>query len=217
MPAQCQRLLVAATGSIHVVQLPWYLSQLRRDFCDEVQVAMTASAASLSSPLALAQFSGAHVHTDQAVEPAAAHLGLVGWAEMVLVLPATADILGKAASGIATDLVSTLILSAGRGVVFAPAMNTRMWDSRPVRRNLETLQADGHHVVWPQLARAEAADGGPAGMAPTVDKVLQKIRQARMVALRAEVWQDAIKEHPRAHPAASADGNRSETPKREAV
>jgi phosphopantothenoylcysteine decarboxylase/phosphopantothenate--cysteine ligase len=79
-----------------------------------------------------------------------AHIELAEKAELLCVAPATANILAKAAVGMADDLLSTLMLSFAGPILLAPAMNEQMWARPSVVRNLETLKADGFHIVGPQ-------------------------------------------------------------------
>lgn len=77
------------------------------------------------------------------------HIGLVRRAELFVIAPATANILAKAAHGIADDLLSTLLLTTTSPVIFAPAMNTEMWNKPAVQRNVSQVQADGARIVQP--------------------------------------------------------------------
>lgn len=82
--------------------------------------------------------------------PLGAHIELAEKAELLCVAPASADVLAKAACGLADDLLSTLLLSFSGPIVFAPAMNSAMWEKPAVERNIKTLRADGHHFIDPQ-------------------------------------------------------------------
>ena len=78
-----------------------------------------------------------------------AHIHLADQAELLCVAPATADVMAKAAHGVADDALSTLLLSFTGDVLFAPAMNTQMWEKAAVQRNVEQLRQDGCHFVGP--------------------------------------------------------------------
>lgn len=82
--------------------------------------------------------------------PLGAHIELADKAALLCVAPASADLLGKAACGLADDLLSTLLLSFNGPILIAPAMNSAMWDKPSVQRNLATLQGDGYHIIGPQ-------------------------------------------------------------------
>src|SRR5690606_2653847 len=77
------------------------------------------------------------------------HIEMADWAELVLVAPATANLMAKAAHGIADDLVSTVLLATRAPILWAPAMNSNMWSHATTRRNLEQLVADGGRFVGP--------------------------------------------------------------------
>ena len=78
------------------------------------------------------------------------HIELTRQVDLVVVAPATADFLGKAANGLANDLASTAILASDKPVLFAPAMNVQMWENAATKRNIETLRNDGALFVGPE-------------------------------------------------------------------
>jgi phosphopantothenoylcysteine decarboxylase/phosphopantothenate--cysteine ligase len=82
--------------------------------------------------------------------PLGAHIELAEKAKLLCIAPASADMLAKAATGLADDLLTTLLLSFSGPVLFAPAMNAAMWEKKPVQRNIATLKSDGHYFVGPQ-------------------------------------------------------------------
>ncbi|MBP2473991.1 phosphopantothenoylcysteine decarboxylase/phosphopantothenate--cysteine ligase [Crossiella equi] len=147
LPRLPERLLVGVTGSIAALGLPGYLNAFRALGANRVTVVPTRNARRFLSAETLGWLSNA-VCTDEDHGPG--HVALAEWAELMLVLPATANVLGAAANGLAPDLLTTVLLARQRPVVFAPAMNKRMWDSPAVRRNVRTLRADGHTVVAPE-------------------------------------------------------------------
>jgi phosphopantothenoylcysteine decarboxylase/phosphopantothenate--cysteine ligase len=97
----------------------------------------------------------------------APHIQLTRWSDLFVVVPATADIMGKAASGVADDLLSIAILSYTGRIVFAPAMNPAMWENRAVRRNVRILEEDGHHAVSPETAVSVNSGEWDQGLAPS--------------------------------------------------
>jgi len=118
----------------------------------EVTVVMTASAQRFVTPLTFESITRRAVFTDlwktdREFNPT--HIALADWADVVVIAPATANIIGKLVHGIADDLLSTVLLSVDKPVVVAPAMNSRMWDNRVVRENVARLKELGHHVVEP--------------------------------------------------------------------
>ncbi|MFC8723140.1 flavoprotein [Kitasatospora sp. NPDC057198] len=145
-PEDRHRLLVGVTGSGNVLNLPHYLAALAAD--SEVRVVMTRSAASILPPAAV-RLVCPRVHCDGVDELAVSHVELASWADTFVVLPATANILGQAANGLASGLLSTALLARRPPVLFFPSMNPVMWEQRAVRRNVERLRGDGHLVIDP--------------------------------------------------------------------
>jgi phosphopantothenoylcysteine decarboxylase/phosphopantothenate--cysteine ligase len=101
--------------------------------------------------------------------PLGAHIELADRAELLCIAPASADILAKAACGLADDLLSTLLLSFTGPILLAPAMNTAMWEKPVVQRNIKTLRADGLHFVDPQEGWQSCRRQGMGRMAEPAD------------------------------------------------
>jgi phosphopantothenoylcysteine decarboxylase/phosphopantothenate--cysteine ligase len=141
-----RRLLVGAGGSIAILTLPAYLQAFRQLGVAEISVVLTRSAAALLPAGTLRHICEA-AWTDD--EPGPGHVALARWADAVIVLPATANLLASAAQGAAPQLLSTILLAAPPPVTLAPMMNPDMWRSAPVRRNVAQLRADGHRVLDP--------------------------------------------------------------------
>jgi phosphopantothenoylcysteine decarboxylase/phosphopantothenate--cysteine ligase len=175
-PFPARRVLLGVAGSIAAAALPGYVSVMRHVLGLEVRAVLTRQAATLVAPRALAAACGAPVVVDgDSADEAGTvpHIELPRWADLLLVMPATANLLAKAAHGIADDLLSTCILAAPGPVVFVPAMNDVMWRKAAVQRNLVTLAADGHGIVPPTEGIA-AVDGriGPGAM-PDIFTILR--------------------------------------------
>jgi len=124
------------------------------------RVAMTPAATKFVGPLTFQALTGAPVLLDL-LDPTAdltyGHLALARMADLVVVAPATADLVGRLRAGLADDAVTTTVLAATCPVLLAPAMNTRMWRNAAVQENLAALRARGWHVVGPGVG--ELADG----------------------------------------------------------
>ena len=101
--------------------------------------------------------------------PLGAHIELAEKADLLCVAPASADFLAKTACGLADDLLSTLLLSFEGPIVFAPAMNTAMWEKPSVQRNIETLRRDGYHIIDPQTGWQTCRRTGKGRMAEPAD------------------------------------------------
>ncbi len=144
--------LVGVAGGIAAYKVAGIVSRLRQVGAD-VHVIMSENAARFVTPLTFAALSGHPVHTDPFAPSAElAHVRLAGRADLVLVAPATADVLGKLAAGLAGDMLSTVLLAVGTRapVVIAPAMNAGMWENPIVQRNVHTLREMGYRFVGPE-------------------------------------------------------------------
>ncbi|MFC0218340.1 bifunctional phosphopantothenoylcysteine decarboxylase/phosphopantothenate--cysteine ligase CoaBC [Pseudochelatococcus lubricantis] len=134
-----------------------------------VRAIMTQAATEFVTPLSVASLTGEKAFTDLfslTDEADIGHIALSRSADLVVVAPATADLLAKMANGHADDYASTALLATDKPVLVAPAMNPRMWAHAATRRNVETLQADGIHFVGPNSgAMAERGESGFGRMA----------------------------------------------------
>lgn len=134
-----------------------------------VRTVMTESACRLVGPKSFEAVTGAAVYTSLWTEPEghkSGHIALADWARLVVVAPASADIIGKAANGICDDLLSTtLCICWATPTLLAPAMNTRMWENPAVQRNIETLRATGVRLVGPAAGRLACGAEGIGRMA----------------------------------------------------
>ena len=149
------RLLVGVSGSIAVLNLPTYLVALRATFATEVRVIMTGGAARLLPPATVALLCDeVLLDEDPTAQKRPGHIELGNWADMFLVLPASANTLGQVANGLAHNLFTTTVLASQTPVVFCPNLNRTMWSKKAVQRNLRTLAEDGHLVVEPEHAPA---------------------------------------------------------------
>lgn len=153
--ASIDHLLVGVCGSIAILNLPTYLVALRATFAKEVRVIMTAAAVRLLSPSTVALLCD-EVFLDEkpTSQKKPGHVELANWADMFLILPASANILGQVANGLAQDLLTTTILASPVPVIFCPNLNETMWGKKAVQRNLRTLAEDGHFLVEPEHAPA---------------------------------------------------------------
>ncbi|HWU10040.1 MAG TPA: flavoprotein [Streptomyces sp.] len=142
------RLLLGVCGSGNILALPQYLLALRTGPAAAVRVVMTRTAAALM-PASTVRLVCEDVYVDGADELDPGHVALAAWADRVVLLPATANMLGQAAHGLASGLLSSTLLAHESPVLFFPSMNLRMWERPAVRRNVALLRADGHVVVEP--------------------------------------------------------------------
>ncbi|MET8364585.1 flavoprotein [Micromonospora sp. NPDC049580] len=172
-PFPARRILVAACGSADVLTLPQSIMVMRHALGLDVRVVLTPAAARFVPAASFALLTGRPALTDEEATTDVAHLTLTGWADLVLVMPATANTLAKAALGIADTLVATCVLAAAAPVVLVPSMNAAMWQRPAVQRNVARLRADGYGVVPPVPVLA-LSTGTLAGRGmPPVEAVLE--------------------------------------------
>ena len=137
-----------------------------------VRAIMTKAAEEFVTPLSVASLSGEKVHdalfnlTD---EVNMGHIELSRSADLVVVVPATADLMAKMAGGLANDLASTTLLATDKKVLIAPAMNVRMWLHAATQRNIEILKSDGIHFVGPDEGDMACGEFGPGRMAEPIE------------------------------------------------
>ena len=152
-----------------------------RDRGARVRCVMTPAAAEFVTPLAVASLSGERVYTDLfslTDESEMGHIRLSRESDLVVVAPASADLLARMAAGIANDLATTVLLATDKPVLAAPAMNTWMWGHAAVRRNVARLLADGVAMVGPEagdLACGEVGSGRmsePEAIAGAIERLL---------------------------------------------
>jgi phosphopantothenoylcysteine decarboxylase/phosphopantothenate--cysteine ligase len=167
-------LLLCVTGGIAAYKACELVSLALKAGCD-VRVAMTPNATRFVTPTSFQALSAHPVYTDVFQETGHGeidHIAWAQWAEAVVVAPATANIIGKLACGIADDAVSTLVMAVPQPtpVILAPAMNTHMWLNPVVQRNLTWLDQLGRYsVVQPVSKRLACGDEGPGALAEPAD------------------------------------------------
>ena len=173
------QLLVCVTGGIAAYKAASLVSALiQRDAA--VTVAMTANATRLIGPPTFRALTGRPVCTDMWAEdssPDIEHISLSDRADLVVVAPATANILAKMAAGIADDLVSTTLLCVDGPVLLAPAMNERMWSNPATGQNVSTLKARGHIFVGPESGWQACGKAGLGRMSEP-QTILQAVEEA---------------------------------------
>ncbi|RYF96960.1 MAG: bifunctional phosphopantothenoylcysteine decarboxylase/phosphopantothenate--cysteine ligase CoaBC, partial [Caulobacteraceae bacterium] len=143
------------------------------------RVILTKSGAEFVTPLSLGSLSGDKVYQELfnlTDESEMGHIELSRSADLVVVAPATADLMAKAANGLANDLASTTLLATDKPVLMAPAMNVRMWEHAATKRNVAQLQADGVHVMTPDTGPMACGEFGP-GRLPEPERIAQEIRK----------------------------------------
>jgi len=146
-----KKILLCVTGGIAVYKGAALTSKLTQAGA-EVKVILSESAAKFVTPLTFQALSRSEVYTDTFDEKhpdKIAHIHLADWADLIIVAPATANIIGKLANGIADDMISTTLLAAVAPIWIAPAMNVHMYNHPAVRKNMETLRSFGYDFIEP--------------------------------------------------------------------
>ena len=137
-----------------------------------VNPVMTQAASEFVTPLSVSALAGVQVYQDLfdlTAETDMGHIQLSRSADLIVVAPASADLMAKMANGLATDLASTLLLATDTPVLIAPAMNVRMWDHPATQRNLAQLIADGVHIVGPNPGGMACGEYGPGRMSEPME------------------------------------------------
>ena len=185
------RITLGVTGGVAAYKAAELVRRLQQDDFS-VQVVMTRGAREFVTPLTFAALSGQKVITDLFAGPEAngdanldsaiEHIAVAQRTDLLLVAPATADILAKFAQGIADDFLTTLYLASTAPVVVAPAMNVNMWNHAATQANLDVLRSRGVHVVNPDegyLACGMTGAGRLAGQEQIVAAVREALRFKR--------------------------------------
>lgn len=163
---QRKRIVLGVGGGIAAYKSAELIRRLR-DQGAEVRVVMTRAAREFITPLTLQALSGHPVFNDlldPAAEAAMGHIELARWADLILVAPATADLMARLAQGLADDLLTTLVLASDAPVALAPAMNQAMWRDPATQANAERLAGRGMRLFGPGAGSQACGDSGPGRM-----------------------------------------------------
>lgn len=166
MPLKGKQILVGLTGGIACYKIPFLIRTLNKHGA-EVRVVMTRAATEFITPLTLETISGFPVAIemfDNTTFVSTRHIDLAQWADLMVVAPATANFLGKVASGICDDLLTTVVCAASCKVLIAPAMNPNMWSNPITVRNFKTLTDLGYLAVGPNEGEMACEQAGVGRM-----------------------------------------------------
>lgn len=159
-----RRILLAVSGGVAAYKAVYLARRLVEGGAD-LEVIMSEGARNFVGEQTFAAVSGKPVTTDlfgaARVSP---HTELARWAELIVVAPATAATMARAAAGLSEDLLSATLLAATAPVLFAPAMHTEMWENAATQRNVKQLRADGYQLVGPVEGALAGGDTGPGRM-----------------------------------------------------
>src|SRR6188472_3275130 len=158
-----KRVALGVCGGIAAYKAAEVLRGLQRSDCS-VRVAMTRRACEFVQPLTFRALSGSHVIVDDYApdnpDPIA-HITFSQTVDLLIVAPATANIIAKFANGVADGFLTSTYLACSAPVLIAPAMNTTMWEHPATQRNLQQLRADGVHIIEPDAGEMACGTIGP--------------------------------------------------------
>ncbi|HJT10231.1 MAG TPA: flavoprotein [Candidatus Nitrosotalea sp.] len=172
--------MLGVTGSVGVLTVPYYIKLLRESIAENVHVMMSHSAQKFVTPYTMRLYSGNYVFTnsfDISDDVRVPHIELTRKCNMFVIMPATANIIGKVANGICDDLISTAVMACVAPVVFIPSMNPNMWFSKANQKNVSTLKELGHFVLPPSEGY-EVADMKPSfGSMPEFESIVDFLKK----------------------------------------
>lgn len=175
-----KRVLLGISAGIAAYKSALIVRLLKQAGC-EVRVVMTDGAQAFITPLTLQALSGEPVRTsllDPEAEAGMGHIELARWADVLLIAPATADLIARLVHGMADDLLTTLCLASEAPRLIAPAMNQAMWRHPATQRNVERLAGDGWQLIGPAAGDQACGDVGPGRMSEPeaiVDALLRQL------------------------------------------
>ncbi|MDG2289240.1 MAG: bifunctional phosphopantothenoylcysteine decarboxylase/phosphopantothenate--cysteine ligase CoaBC [Woeseiaceae bacterium] len=161
--------VLGITGGIAAYKAPDLVRRLRERGA-EVQIVMTSSAEEFVTRTALQAVSGKPIRSnlwDKEAEAAMSHIELARWADMVLIAPATAEVMARIVSGGAPDLLTTICLATEAPIALAPAMNHVMWSNPATQSNREVLEERGIHIIGPEVGSQACGETGAGRMLKT--------------------------------------------------
>ncbi|GBQ06928.1 bifunctional phosphopantothenoylcysteine decarboxylase/phosphopantothenate--cysteine ligase CoaBC [Acetobacter cerevisiae] len=181
-PLTPRSVLLIISGSIAAFKAPELIRSLRADGI-QVRCVLTQGGSQFVTPLTLQALSGQPVHTDLfslTAEQEMGHIALSRSADLIVVCPASANLLARMAGGLADDLASTVLLATDTPIMVAPGMNVRMWDHPATQANIQTLRQRGVTFLGPVAGEMACGEYGPGRMvepADVRDAVLAFFRQ----------------------------------------
>lgn len=196
-----KHIVIGVTGGIAVYKVVDVVSRLKKLNAD-ITVLMTKNATEFVTPLTFKSLALNYVVVDMFEEPRTwevEHIAIAQRADLFLVAPATANIIGKMAHGIADDMVSTVVMATKAPVWIAPAMNTGMYTNAVVQRNMDDLKSLGYHFIEPDSGRLACGDLGMGKLASPerivetiVNAMVKKDLEGKKILITAGPTQEAI-------------------------
>jgi phosphopantothenoylcysteine decarboxylase/phosphopantothenate--cysteine ligase len=171
-----KKIVLGVTGGIAAYKAAEFVRLLVKEEVD-VYVVMTENAQKFIAPLTFQTLSGNPVVTDPFAlleDAKIGHIALADLAELIIILPATANIIGKIAHGIADDFLSTMVMATKAPVLFVPSMNVNMWENKALQKNIQTLLEIGYHLMEPGEGELACHWYGK-GRLPELNEVVEKM------------------------------------------
>jgi phosphopantothenoylcysteine decarboxylase/phosphopantothenate--cysteine ligase len=162
-----KNILIGITGSIAAYKVLELIRNIKKmDVRYDVKVILSESAKQFVTPLSVETISQNKVYDDtfNYTENPMEHIELAKWADVFVIIPATANIIGKIANGVADDLLTNTVLASDKQVTLVPAMNMYMWKNPAVQNNIQKLKSYGHHILGPAAGVQACGDDGPGRM-----------------------------------------------------
>ncbi len=162
-----KNILIGITGSIAAYKVLELIRNIKKtDARYDVKVILSESAKQFVTPLSVETISQNKVYDDtfDYTENPMEHIELAKWADVFVIIPATANIIGKIANGVADDLLTNAVLASDKTITLVPAMNMYMWKNPAVQGNIEKLKTYGHHILGPAAGVQACGDDGPGRM-----------------------------------------------------
>ncbi|KAG1682817.1 Coenzyme A biosynthesis bifunctional protein CoaBC [Nymphon striatum] len=166
-----KKILIGISGGIAAYKSAELVRALKKQGV-EVRVCMTSAASEFITPLTMQALSGNIVHTDlldPQAEAAMGHIELARWADLIMIAPASADLMARLAHGMANDLLTTLCLATDKPIHLAPAMNRLMWANPATQNNAEILEQRGFVLHGPAVGDQACGETGEGRMLEALD------------------------------------------------
>lgn len=171
-------ILIGITGGISAYKACSLINFFKSEGA-KINVIMTEHATKFISPITVETLAGRKVYTDMFSDgdySEVAHIKLAKEADLILIVPATANIIGKVANGIADDMLSTTIMATKKPVIFAPAMNNQMFENRIVQDNIKKLEDYGYKFIEPVVGHL-ACGGKEIGKLPNTKTLVKRTEE----------------------------------------
>ena len=173
-----KRILIVIGGGISAYKALDLIRLLKKNSF-EIKTVLTKSGSKFVTPLSLTALSGGKVYEDifdKDNEAEIDHISLSRWADLIIVLPTTANLISKLSVGKAEDLATTILLASNKDIILVPAMNVRMWSHKATQNNCKTLVGYGYNFLGPKSGSMACGEYGPGKMV-SPKKIFEEIKK----------------------------------------